>query len=60
MILFQLQTLGAGRHIPIFLEFLINIILKNIRFFLMLRFFVYVVFFYWNEIENPKTTNVTV
>ena len=25
----------------------------------MFRFFVCVVFFYWNEIENAKTTNVT-
>ena len=34
--------------------------LKNIFFFLMLGFFVRVVFFYWKEIENVKTTNVTV
>ena len=26
----------------------------------MLGFFVCVVFFFWNEIENAKTTNVTV
>ena len=47
MILFHLQTLGAGRHIPsFFVNFLNNKIVKNIYiFFLMLRFFRLYVFF---------------
>ena len=62
MILFYLQTLRAWRHIPIFLKFLHNKILINVKKKLlkMFLFFVYVVFFYWKEIENEKTKNVTI
>ena len=45
MILFHLQTLGAGRHIPIFLNFCIikfwkrfkKTIFENVRFFFLLE-----------------------
>ena len=62
MILFHLQKLGAGRHIPSYFQFLNNKIVKNIfkNLLKMLHFFICVVFFYWKEIENARTTNVSV
>ena len=48
IILFHLQTQGADnfKYIYMYLK--------------MFGFFVCIVFFYWNEIENVKTTNMTV